>query len=199
MRTVIIFLLSLSHVLSASCLENDTPSMANHSSPDGYQEPSSPVQTFASIANTAGPSGILIQPKGGAVFKNHVGNVGNVEVIYKGVSDGTNDVGARTCTIDLHLVPASNRIQTKSINLSSPSVIHLSYGLRPHDSGSSQPIWANFVPPPGACGDFHLVVYERQLYKDTVIHFQSAAPIIHFECANMVAPKVYPPRSMSEL
>jgi len=158
-----------------------------------------------SRSQSPGPSGTLIQPRGGEVFKNHVGSVGNIEVIYKGVSDGTNDVGARTCTIDLHLVPvssktqASSETQAKSINLSSPSTIHLSYGLRPHDSGSSQPIWANFVPPPGACGDFHLVIYERQLYKDTVIHFQSAAPIIHFECASMLAPKVYPPDSITAL
>ncbi|KAA1115258.1 hypothetical protein PGT21_034274 [Puccinia graminis f. sp. tritici] len=199
MRNITKLFLSLSHILLAFCREDSKPLNANSSSPGEDQGSNLPTSPYASIAKTAGPSGILIQPKGGAVFKNHVGAVGNVEVIYKGVSDGTNDVGARTCTIDLHLIPVSNQSQTGSINLSSESVIHLSYGLRPHDSGSDQPIWANFVPPPGACGDFHLVVYERQLYKDTVIHFQSAAPIIRFECANMVAPKIYPPNSISEL
>ncbi|PLW49398.1 hypothetical protein PCANC_07787 [Puccinia coronata f. sp. avenae] len=202
MRHRLISFLSLSHIFLAFCQEPDGSLFANNTSPASFQElgPSVVgVEPSASIAKTAGPSGTLIQPKGGAIYKNHVGDVGNVEVIYRGVSDGANDVGARTCTIDLHLVPVSRQSQTNSINLSNPAVIHLSYGLRPHDSGSSQPIWANFVPPPGACGDFHLVVYERQLYKDTVIHFQSAAPIIRFECANMLAPKVYPPNAISEL
>ncbi|KAI9600132.1 hypothetical protein KEM48_000546 [Puccinia striiformis f. sp. tritici PST-130] len=155
MRNLIVFLLSLSHALFASCLEQNGSMITNYSRPDGFEELSPPVQQqpYASSAKTAGPSGTLVQPKGGAVFKNHVGAVGNVEVIYRGVSDG-NDVGARTCTIDLHLLPVSKASQTKSFNLARSDAIHLSYGLRPHDSGSSQPIWANFVPPPGACGDF---------------------------------------------
>ncbi|KAI8442879.1 hypothetical protein BY996DRAFT_4580034 [Phakopsora pachyrhizi] len=145
-------------------------------------------------ARNGGPSGVLITPKGGTVFNNHLGNVGNVEVIYKGVSDGSNEFGARTCTIDLHLVPvgkSSNLQGNESFNLSSSSVMNLAYGMRPHDSGSSQPIWANFAPPVEACGDYHLVVYERQLFENTVIHFQSAAPVISFKCAQ-AAPKIYP-------
>lgn len=165
-----------------------------------YQDSTPQLQSDASIPQTAGPSGTLIKPQGGAVYKNHIGSVGNIEVIYKGVSDGTNDFGARTCTIDIHLVPKTTKQNARStININNPLVIHLSYGLRPHDSGSSQPIWANFVPPPGACGDYYLVVYERQLYQDTVIHFQSAAPVIHFECANRLSRKIYPPNSISEL
>ncbi|KAI9600911.1 hypothetical protein H4Q26_000705 [Puccinia striiformis f. sp. tritici PST-130] len=166
MRNLIVFLLSLSHAL-----------------PDGFEELSPPVQQqpYASSAKTAGPSGTLVQPKGGAVFKNHVGAVGNVEVIYRGVSDG-NDVGARTCTIDLHLLPVSKASQTKSFNLARSDAIHLSYGLRPHDSGSSQPIWANFVPLPEPVAIFtrsrcFLKFRSSRLREATL---QSAAMIFYF-------------------
>jgi hypothetical protein len=129
MRHRLISFLSLSHIFLAFCQEPDGSLFANNTSPASFQElgPSVvAVEPSASIAKTAGPSGTLIQPKGGAIYKNHVGDVGNVEVIYRGVSDGTNDVGARTCTIDLHLVPVSRQSQTNSINLSNPAVIHVS-------------------------------------------------------------------------
>ncbi|EGF98202.1 Hypothetical protein MELLADRAFT_113750 [Melampsora larici-populina 98AG31] len=104
---------------------------------------------------TAGPSGRLIKPGGGSVYQNHVSNVGAVEVIYIGVSDGSNEYGARTCTIDLHLVPRSGKGDPpKVFNISDPSVTSLASGMRPHDSGSDQPIRASFVPPVGACGDY---------------------------------------------
>jgi hypothetical protein len=130
MRHRLISFLSLSHIFLAFCQEPDGSLFANNTSPASFQElgPSVvAVEPSASIAKTAGPSGTLIQPKGGAIYKNHVGDVGNVEVIYRGVSDGTNDVGARTCTIDLHLVPVSRQSQTNSINLSNPAVIHVSW------------------------------------------------------------------------
>lgn len=153
----------------------------------------------ASAAAELGPSGTLIQPIGGAVFKNHVGNVGNVEVIYKGVSDGSNTFGARTCTIDLHLVPKKAYLKNPgSYNISSSSTVSLAYGMRPHDSGSSQPIWANFVPPVGVCGEYYLVVYERQLFENTIKHFQTAAPLLNFQCVQ-TAQTTYPPGSVVHL
>ncbi|KAG0151901.1 hypothetical protein CROQUDRAFT_650483 [Cronartium quercuum f. sp. fusiforme G11] len=94
------------------------------------------------VPQTTGPSGVLKKPKGGSIYTNHVGNVGNVEVLYLGVSDGSNEFGARTCTIDLHLVPKSEkRFYEQAFNVTSPSAIN-----------------------------------------DTVIHFQSAAPLITFTC-----------------
>lgn len=79
------------------------------------------------VPQTAGPSGTLIKPVGGTQYVNHVGNVGNVEVIYRGVSDGSNQFGARTCTIDLHLVPKSLKpIHSHAFNTSDPSVISVS-------------------------------------------------------------------------
>lgn len=145
------------------------------------------VEDAQFVPQTAGPSGKLIKPGGGSVYQNRVSNVGTVEVIYTGVSDGSNEYGARTCTIDLHLVPkAGNGGPPKSLNVTDPSVTSLAYGMRPHDSGSNQPIRASFVPPVGACGDYYLVVYERQLFQDTVIHFRSAAPLITFKCAGSV-------------
>ncbi|KAH9815275.1 hypothetical protein DFH28DRAFT_244418 [Melampsora americana] len=146
-----------------------------------------PVEEAQFVPQTAGPSGKLIKPGGGSVYQNHVSNVGAVEVIYTGVSDGSNEYNARTCTIDLHLVPKSAKgTGRQAFNVTAPSATSLAYGMRPHDSGSDQPIRASFVPPVGACGDYYLVVYERQLFQDTVIHFQSAAPLITFKCAGPV-------------
>ncbi|MBW0463033.1 hypothetical protein O181_002748 [Austropuccinia psidii MF-1] len=210
MRLSLVALLGLPYIILAVCndelVEKNVLTAQNSTSnlvdPNAISGSGSHDNANLCTMSTAGPSGILISPKAGMVFKNHVGNVGNVEVIYQGVSDGSNSFGARTCTIDVHLAP-KQKVQAKTpsgssreplINLNSSLVVSLARGMRPHDSGSSQPIWANFVPPPGVCGEYHLVVYERQLFKDTVIHFQSAAPVIKFECARAF-PKIYKPNA----
>lgn len=77
------------------------------------------------IPQTVGPSGTLKRPKGGSVYYNRLGNVSLVEVLFIGVSDGTNLFGARTCYIDIYLLPKDEKrtVQQRVCNVTKENPI----------------------------------------------------------------------------
>ncbi|CAH7686771.1 expressed protein [Phakopsora pachyrhizi] len=118
-------------------------------------------------------SGTLAKPKNGAHFVNQGGAMGNIQLQYKCPNSlAVTEVGERTVSIDVVLVPIS-----EGSNPGSNEIV-LARGLRAKIGEDGEMIDTNFVPPATVCGDYRMVVTEKQIFNNAVVQFAAGAPII---------------------
>ncbi|CAD6581077.1 MAG: hypothetical protein CYPHOPRED_001434 [Cyphobasidiales sp. Tagirdzhanova-0007] len=128
-----------------------------------------PASGWLEKRQDSGPSGTLTAPGGGQAYNQE----GTLSLQYQPVTQG-----GQTFGIDASLAgPAGNF---------TVGFLRLANGL--FKSNSSSTITARFALPASACGDFELAIIEHQLYQNTAIQFQAAAPNVTIVCATAVDP-----------